>query len=188
MSSIKFAYMIVDVLAMREASYDHKASEKATKDWRAGGTTFLGIDYNKFYRKSMLDCCVAVANKTGDKALALPLHLILQSHHNEALEWAALLVGPIGKFVIRMTGTDGKYKGKVTYFGIDKNNCGRAVKELDKALVFNSLTLAFDNYFENEFFQTYDLEICQVKDGLVIPVPKNTITKMERACLKEACE
>ncbi len=185
MSSIKFAYMIVDALAMHEASYDHKASEKATEKRKVSGNTLSYVDYNKFYRKSMLDCCVAVANKANDKALALPLHLLLQSHHNEALEWAELLVGPIGKFVIRMTRAEGKYKGKVTYFGAP---AGRAAEDLGKALVFNNLNRAFDNYFENKMFKAYDLEICQVKDGLVTPVPKNTITKMERACLKEAWE
>lgn len=77
----------------REASYDNKACEEVV-NWTTeakrkaaarGETLHISVDYDKFYRLSIMNACI----KECPKDLVLPVwYLLSGSQRDSALDWA----------------------------------------------------------------------------------------------------
>lgn len=91
---IVLAQLIVKAAGIREASYDHEASNKAFFDSKAKAgldMRYRFVDSNTFYTISLFD---AAAEACSDYAnLQTPVYLLLDTTWNGSLEWADLVLG-----------------------------------------------------------------------------------------------
>lgn len=85
------AQMCLKAAELREASYDHDASNKAThedqekqrKNRAEGVETYSMLNYSSFYRLSLQDACLKVSPECGQL-----IYLALDGWWNDVAEWA----------------------------------------------------------------------------------------------------
>ena len=102
--SVLLATLVKSAASLRELSYDHAASDAATRKRDAEeeqfridrpGEIFYGcVDYKEFYQISLEEACEKVATDAGHPGLTYPLYLLLNQTWNDISSWAEDVLDP----------------------------------------------------------------------------------------------